>query len=221
MVNQPPEPTKGDRTFLEAPLWAALWSTILTIFIYLSIYNSGGCFFIVNDPISIGMVVGLTWVWLFLFLCFRNRGRLILTACSAFLLLLFFTLGPSDIISGNRAREEASVVGRLHQLAQSIESYRKEHSQEGYPQTLKIPLAGHPVNLGQVYEFHYITWRSKLNGPVDGFLIQATPKWPECGYPRSFAAAEDGHIHFASECRPATKTDPVIDPPSNGKSVSP
>jgi hypothetical protein len=122
------------------------------------------------------------------------------------------------------AAREASAIGYLRQLDQSLESYRKEHPQQGYPEILpKVSLAGRSVNPREIYEFHYIIWRSRPDGPFDGFLVQATPLWEArgCGYERSFTAADDGQIHFAYECRPATKTDPVVGAWNSQKPTSP
>lgn len=71
-------------------------------------------------------------------------------------------------------------------------------------------------SLKKIYEIEYQTSRSKADGPVDVFLIQITPIWSEC-FVRSFAAAEDGQIHYVINInrRPAMKTDPVLSQPEN------
>ena len=192
---------------LKALFWAALWSTVLTTFIILAIEANNQCFLIVNGATWVWMIAILIWFWLLLFLFFdSNRSRLILMGCSVLVLLLLPNVDRLPVIAG-----EVTAVKHLRGLAQAIESYRKEHPLEGYPPNLpKISSSNYAAEPEKLYKIDFITSRSRPGGPTDGFLIQATPVWRECGYVRSFAVTDDGQIHFTIEMRPATKTDAVV-----------
>src|SRR6267143_2160894 len=104
------------------------------------------------------------------------------------------------------AAAEARAVGELRYMAKAVETYRTEHPQQGYP----VILPKQPSDsLKKLYEIKYQTSRTKVDGQNDIFLIQVTPTWSECVV-RSFAAAEDGQIHFVINRGPATKADPAI-----------
>jgi len=80
------------------------------------------------------------------------------------------------------------------------------HPNEGYPSTLPSFASGN-YSLPQYFQFRYLTSRSKPGGPVDGFLIQVTPVWRQCGFIRSFTATNNGQIYYTLEERAATTTD--------------
>ena len=195
-------PSVPNRRFppLRVWLWAIVWSTLFA-WLFLAPLNSDGCFFLINSREYIWMITGLAWIWLYLFFLLGNRGRLGLLACT---LLFIFLMGNVDRIPA--AAAEARAVGELRSMAQAVETYRTEHPQQGYPTVLpKQP----SDSLKKVYEIEYQASRAKVDGPIDVFLIQVTPTWRECVV-RSFAAAEDGQIHFVISRRPATKADPAI-----------
>lgn len=159
------------------------------------------CFDVINGREYIWTTTGLTWIWLYLFFLFGNRGRLILLGCSVLILMLM-----PHVIRSPAAAAESRAVGELRSIAQAVETYRNKHPQEGYPTVLpKTP----SDSLEKLYEIEYQTSRSKADGPVDAFLIQVTPIWNGCVV-RSFAAAEDGQIHYVISRRSATKSDPAI-----------
>jgi hypothetical protein len=185
---------------LRSWLWAAVWSTVFAGF-FLVVRKTDTCFDVINSREYIWTITGLTWVWLYLFFLFGNRGRLILLSCSILVLLAM----PS-VDRFPAAAVEARAVGELRSMAQAVETYKKEHPQQGYPAALlKMP----SDSLKKLYEIEYQTSRTKADGPVDVFLIQVTPIWSECVV-RSFAAGDDGQIHYVISRRPATKADPVL-----------
>jgi len=147
------------------------------------------------------MMTGLAWVWLYLFFLLGNRGRLGLLACS---LLFVVMMGSVDRMPV--AATESRAVRELRSRAQTVEVYRTEHPQQGYPAVLTKQL---PDSLKNLYEIEYQTSRTKLGGPIDVFLIQFAPYRSEC-LPRSFVATEDGKIHSVINRRPATKADPAL-----------
>jgi len=202
------ETPKKPLDWLKALFWAALWSTALTTFIVVVIEANNRCFLIVNGATWVWMMATLTWLWLLLFLFFdSNRSRLTLMGSTV---LVFLALPYVDRSPVGAA--EATVVMHLRGLAVAIESYRKEHPLEGYLANLpKISSSSYAGEPEKFYKIDFTTSQSKPGGPADGFLIQATPVWRDCGYVRSFAAGDDGHIHFTLEMRPATKTDAVIE----------
>lgn len=183
-------------------LWAAAWSTIFAG-LFLLVRQSDTCFDVIESREYIWTTTGLVWIWLYLFFLFGNRARLILLGCSVLILLAMphFVRAPAAAV-------EASAVGELRSIAQAVETFKKEHPQQGYPAILpKTP----SDSLKKLYEIEYQTSRSKADGPVDVFLIQITPIRSEC-FVRSFAAAEDGRIHYVINInrRPAVKSDPAI-----------
>jgi len=185
---------------LRSWLWAAAWSTVFA-WLFLAVRKTDPCFDVINGREYIWTTTGLTWIWLYLFFLFGNRGRLILLGCSVLILVAM-----PHVIRVPAAAVEARAVGELRSMAQAVETYRNEHPQQGYPAVLpKTP----SESLKELYEIEYQTSRSKIDGPVDVFLIQVTPIWSECVV-RSFAAAEDGRIHYVINRRSATKSDPAI-----------
>ncbi len=186
---------------LRAWLWAIVWSTLFTGLFLATMRSSDSCFFLINSLEYVWTIVGLAWIWLCLFFLLGNRGRLGLVACTV---LVTFPILQADRFPASAA--EARAVVELRSMAQTVEAYRNEHPQQGYPAILpKQP----SDSLKKLYEIKYQTSRTKVDGPVDAFLIQVTPTWSECVV-RSFAVAEDGQIHFVINRRPATKADPAI-----------
>ena len=163
--------------------------------------SSDSCFFLINSREYVWTIRGLAWIWLCLFFLLGNRGRLGLLACSV---LVAFPIWPADRFPS--AVVEARAVVELRSMAQAAETYRTEHPQQRYPAVL---LKKPSDSLKKLYEIEYQTSRTKVDGPIDVFLIQVTPTWSECVV-RSFAVAEDGQIHFVINRRPATKADPVL-----------
>ena len=149
----------------------------------------------------------MVWVWLYFFFLLSNRTRLILLTGSA----LFILLMVPHIDRSPTMATESKALGELRSLRETVETYRKENPQQGYPTALPKP----PSNrIAELYKIEYKTFRAKSEGPTDSFLLQFTPLHCECGTIRSFAVAEDGKIHFAilqSIAVPATKADPTME----------
>jgi hypothetical protein len=83
---------------------------------------------------------------------------------------------------------------------------------EGFPASLPtISKGGDSESTEKFYKVDYSTSRSNSSGPTDRFVIHANPLWRECGFVRSFAATDDGKIHFTIEPRPATKSDEAFE----------
>ena len=185
---------------LRAWLWAIVWSTLFTG-LFLAMLRSDSCFFLINSGEFVWTITGLVWIWLCLFFLLGNRGRLGLLACTV---LVTFPILQADRFPASAA--EARAVVELRSMAQAVEAYRAEHPQQGYPDVL---LKKPSDSLKKLYEIEYQISRTRVDGPIDVFLIQVTPTWSECVI-RSFAAAEDGKIHFVINRRPATKADPLL-----------
>jgi hypothetical protein len=196
-------PSDLNRRFppLRAWLWAIVWSTLFTGFFLATVRSSDSCFFLINSREYVWTITGLMWTWLCLFFLLGNRGRLGLLACTV---LVTFPILQADRFPASAA--EARAVVELSSMAQAVQAYRAEHPQQGYPDVL---LKKPSDSLKKLYEIEYQTSRTKVGGPIDVFLIQVTPTWSECVV-RSFAAAEDGKIHFVINRRPATKADPLL-----------
>lgn len=198
---------KAHLSTLKALCWAALWSTVLTTFIIFAIEANNRCFLIVNGASWIWMIALAIWLWLLFFLLFSsNRSRLILIGCSALIYLALPNVDRSPVAVG-----EVSAVGHLRELANTVKAYQADHPLEGFPSNLPmVPTSKNAARLAGLYKFQFTTSRSKPGGPVDGFLLQATPVWRECGFVRSFAVTDDNQVHFTTEARPATATDEAI-----------
>jgi hypothetical protein len=184
---------KAHLSTLKALCWAALWSAVLTTFIVFAIQSNNRCFLIVNGASWIWMLAIAIWLWFFFFLFFNsNRSRLILIGSSALICLAMPNVDRSPVAVG-----EASVVGRLRELAHAVKVYQADHPLEGFPSNLPmVPPSKDAAKVVTRYEIQFTTSRSKPGGPVDGFVLQATPLWRECGYVRSFAVTDDNQIHF-------------------------
>lgn len=198
---------KNQRTSLKSIAWSALWGAALTAFIVFSIEANNRCFVIVNGKGFLWAITISIWLWLTLFLFLDSiRGRLVLLA---FTVLIFLALPNVDRFP--LAVAETNAVRYLRQLGQALESYRTEHPNEGYP--LNLPIIStfqHKPEVEKLYKLDFITTRSRPDGPVDGFLLQATPLWRDCGFVRSFAAAENGLIYFTLQAKPASRADAVL-----------
>jgi hypothetical protein len=118
------------------------------------------------------MIAKAIWLWLFFFLFFSsNRSRLILIGCSTLIYLALPNVDPSPVSVG-----EASVVGHLRELAHAVKAYQADHPLEGFPSNLPmVPTSKDAAKLTRLYKIQFTTSRSRLGGPVDGFLLQATP----------------------------------------------
>ena len=164
------------------------------------------CFVIVNGPTWMWTISGLMWFWLLVFLLFGNRGRLILVGFTVLVLLAYPHVDRFPAAAG-----EARAVMHLRRLSQAVDAYRKEHPVEGFPARLPtVSIGDNTESTEKLYKVDYTTSRSNSGGPVDRFVIQASPLCRECGFVRSFAATDDGEIRFTVEPRPATKSDGTI-----------
>jgi len=164
------------------------------------------CLLVLNGASWVWTISGLMWLWLLLFLFFGNRGRLVLLA---FTVLVVFGFGNVDRVP--IAAGEVRAVMHLQRLSQAVESYRREHPTEGFPASLPtISIGDDSESTGKFYRVDYTTSRSNSSGPIDRFVIQASPLWRQCGFVRSFAATDDGEIHSTVEPRPATKLDEAL-----------
>ena len=164
------------------------------------------CFVIVNGPTWMWTISGLMWFWLLVFLLFGNRGRLMLGGFTVLVLLAYPHVDRFPAAAG-----EARAVMHLRRLSQAVDAYRKEHPVEGFPARLPtVSIGDNTESTEKLYKVDYTTSRSNSGGPVDRFVIQASPLFRECGFVRSFAATDDGEIRFTVEPRPATKSDGTI-----------
>ena len=152
-------------------------------------------------------MAAILWLWLFVFFCLRNRGRMVLTAFTLLVCALGYAARP-NVLRGGIAAEEAGAVGALRTFMHSLQSYKDAHPQQGYPDTL--PDAQLHPNVQRYFTFAYFPSHSKPTGPADGFRVEAVPRQWRCGFQRSFTVFEDGTIHYTCDIRPAGKGDPAI-----------
>src|SRR5260370_41969294 len=109
-------PTGPDRHFpsLRSWLWAAVWSTVFAGFFW-AVRKTDACFDLINSREYSWTITGLTWVWLYSFFLFGNRGRLILLGCAILVLLAMPTVDRFPA-----AAVEANAVGELRSMAQAV-----------------------------------------------------------------------------------------------------
>lgn len=119
--------TTPNRRFppLRSWIWAAVWSTVFA-WLYLGMRKADTCFDVINGREYIWTTTGVTWIWLYLFFLFANRGRLILLGCS-----IFVVLAMSHIERAPTAVLEAGAVVELRSMAQAVEAFKREHPQQG------------------------------------------------------------------------------------------
>jgi len=186
-------------------LWAILWSTLFTA-LFVALSNTDKCFVLIHALSGRMAICAMVWVWLYFFFLLSNRTRLILLTGSA--LSVFLLLPHIDRFPAMAA--ESKALGELRSLGETVETYRKENPQQGYPAALpKRP----SDQVTELYKIEYQTFHAKSAGPADSFLLQFTPVHCECGTIRSFAVAEDGKVHFAiwQRAAPATKADRTLE----------
>jgi hypothetical protein len=185
-------------------LWAGIWSTLFTGMLLRVLYGQR-CFRIQHGDGFLRGIGSAAWVALYLFFLLGNRGRLVL---SLSLFLLFLALPHVDSLP--QAQAEAETIRELRTLANAAEKARKQNPRGDYPANLyQYRQPSKP--LLERYQLDYKSSRSKMDGPVDQFVIEATPLWRDCGFIRSFTVGYDGEIHFTFENRAATKSDVALE----------
>jgi hypothetical protein len=183
-------------------LWAMLWSALFTALIFQA-RASDFCYVRLRNITELWIAWSGVGLLLLVFFLLRNRGRLIyLIACILFLVLV---VGHVDSIPA--AAVEAQSVSELRSLVRELGAAREKHPAEGFPSTLPRTPA---ERISRLYKISYQTFTSAPRGPADRFLLEVTTLYRECGCIRSFAAAEDGEIHFTLEDRPATTADATL-----------
>jgi hypothetical protein len=183
--------------------WAATLSTgiCLLCFNYL---NRDGCWLVLRGlRIALSFFL-LPWLWLFLLLGFKTKGRMILIAFTIVgALSLFWTTVDSSYI----AVAESSAVHRLLQMQAALEIYKVEHKEQTYPRNLPNLTASYPAE--KAYRFVYVPSRSP-DGNITSYLIQATSLCRPCGCTRSFTITSGGKVYFTVEERAATISDNLL-----------
>ena len=181
--------------------WAAALSAGICVF-WFSYLNRDGCWLVLR-----GLRLALTlfffpWLWLLLLLGFKAKGRMILIAFTIVGALFWPTVDSSYI-----AVAESSAVGRFRQLQATLEIYKVEHKEQGYPQNLPNLTSSYPVE--KAYRFVYVPSRLP-DGTITSYLVQATPLCRPCGCTRSFTVTDGGRVYFTAEGRAATISDNLL-----------
>ena len=96
--------------------WSAVWAALFTGVLLLTANTaSDGCWFY-RDPKSVVFVMAaILWLWLFVFFCLRNRGRMVLIAFTLLVCALGYAARP-NVLRGGIAAEEAGAAPHIHAL---------------------------------------------------------------------------------------------------------
>jgi hypothetical protein len=175
-------------------LWAGLFAVVLFTPI-----DWNGCGFFRHGAVEFLHFV-YVFSWFVVFFALRLRWRLLLLIVTA--PLVFYSLGLNGTGEDNAA-PEAATVGALRQFQSSLDAYRNEHQQQGYPELL--PTIG-VSPYAKFYIFKYVPARD-ADRRVASYLVQATPRRRECGFYMSFTIADDGKVFYTLEPRAATTAD--------------
>ena len=144
-------------------------------------------------------------LWFVIFFALRLRWRLLLLIVTA--PLVFYSLGLHGIAEVNAA-PEAATVGALRGFQTSLNAYRNEHQQQGYPKSL--PTMAVSPYAEKFYIFKYVPSRDS-GGAIVGYFIQATPKRRDCDFSVSFMITDDGKVFYTYQPRAATTTDKTLE----------
>jgi len=143
--------------------------------------------------------------WFVIFFALRLRWRLLLLVATVPLVFYSFALNG---VGEENAGPEAAAVGALRQFQSSLDAYRSEHQQEGYPESLPavtlLPYAA------KFYVFKYVPARD-TDGRVVSYLVQATPRRRDCYLYLSFTIVDDGKVYFTFDPRAATAADKMLE----------
>ena len=191
------------RRLTKAVAWASIWAALFT-FILMRALESDRCFEITSGKLLVRTVATLACAWFFLFFILTNLWRMAFVAIS-----ILFVLAQPRVIRFQATPAEAAVIATVQGLSHDIEMYRSQHPKEGYPRDLPAFPSGN-YSIGQYFMFQYSTSRTQLDGPIDGFAIQVTPVWRQCGFHRSFTAVNGGRIYYTLDDRVATTMDKLL-----------
>ncbi len=181
--------------------WAAAVSAGICV-LWFSYVNRDGCWLTLRGPRIALTIFFFPWLWLLFLLGFKTKGRMILLALTIVGVLFWPTVDSSYV-----GMAEASAVRRLLQLQAALESYKVDHKEQGYPQSLPNLISSYPVE--KVYRFAYVPSRSP-DGTITSYLIQATPLCRPCGCTRNFTITGGGKVYFTAEGRAATSSDNLL-----------
>ncbi len=178
------------------------WSSIVTASIFLAL-NWKGCWLFRHEPRDLILFV-YVFAWLAAFLAVRAKWRLALLAVTLILLV------PRVFLEGDaeqNAGPESSAVDALQQMQSSLETYKIEHPQQGYPDVL--PALTLSRSAQRFYRFEYVPNRSP-NGEIRSYVLQAAPARRDCYLHRSFTITNDAKVFWTLEPRAATPSDTLV-----------
>jgi len=181
--------------------WAILWSVLFTALLFQA-RAQDFCYVRLSTSLELWTTWSLAGLLLLVFFALGNRGRLFLAACGFLAWILF-----PHVTSLRGAAVEAQAVAEMRAISGELRIEHEKHPSVGFPTRLpRMPAE----RIERLYRISYQAASSVPGGPADLFLLQFVPVYRECGCVRSFAATQDGVIHFAIEDRPATPSDPSI-----------
>ncbi|SRR6266481_310983 len=181
--------------------WAATLSAGICLLCF-SYLNRDGCWLVLRGLRLALSLFFFPWLWLLLLLGFKAKGRMILIAFTIVGALFWPTVDTSYISTA-----ESNAVGRLRQLQTTLEIYKVEHKEQGYPQNLPNLTSSYPVE--KAYSFVYVPSRSP-DGAITSYLIQATPLCRPCGCTTSFTITSGGKFYYTHKERAATISDNLL-----------
>jgi hypothetical protein len=181
----------------QAMVWGALATPVL-----FTIVNWKGCWLFRHEFRDLWDFV-FVFAWLAVFFAIRARLRLILLLVTILVILTDTRFGIVEM----NAAAESSCVQALHQMQSSLDAYRVDHQQQGYPDAM--PHVKLSSTAEKLYRFEYVPNRS-VSGSIVRYLIQATPARRDCDFHRSFTITDDDKVFWTLEPRAAMPFDTIL-----------
>ena len=153
-----------------------------------------------EDETRLVVIAVFLWMLLLLLGMVTWRTRL---ACLGFAAFTYFFLIP-NVDRLPLAGIEAKAIKDLRGVADAVEKAKSQSSAGAYPQTLpEFAIGSH---LEKYYRLEYGLEHSTPDGPVEGFVVRAVPKRPDCVI-RVFAIRSDGHLYYRYGSMPEIRLD--------------
>jgi hypothetical protein len=180
-----------------------LWAGLFAVALFTPI-DWSGCGFFRHGAVEL-LHFGYVLQWFVVFFALRFRWRLLLLVVTT--PLVFYFLGLHGIAEENAA-PEAATVGALRGFQSSLNAYRNEHRQQGYPESL--PTMTPSPYAEKFYIFKYVPSRDS-GGAIVGYVVQATPTRRDCDFSVSFTITDEGKVFYAYQPRAATTADQTLE----------
>jgi hypothetical protein len=182
--------------------WLAVTAVSLGFFLaWFAFVNRDGCWLFWHGiPTAVALFL-LCWIWFAFLFGFKLKGRVVQIVVT---IIAAMFLNPHATYV---ATAESRAVGQLRRTQFELKEQKVDRAL-GYPE--RLAGSSHQVfPESKAFKLAYTPIRS-TSGMVDSYVIQATSTPRNCGCIRSFAITPTGEVHYTSEARAATPSDPVF-----------